>query len=38
VNKIRIIVNFTPKSNQENRVLQLVYDNAKNELLIEKTI
>lgn len=38
VNKIRIIINFTPKSNQENRVLQLVYDNAKNELIIEKTI
>ena len=38
VNKIRIIVNFIPKSNQENRVLQLVYDNAKNELLIERTI
>lgn len=38
VNKIRIIINFIPKSNQENRVLQLVYDNAKNELLIEKTI
>jgi hypothetical protein len=38
VNKVRIIINFTPKSNQENRVLQLVYDNAKNELLIERTI
>lgn len=38
VNKIRIIINFTPKSNQENRVLQLVYDNAKNELIIEKKI
>lgn len=38
VNKIRIIINFTPKLNQENRILQLVYDNAKNELIIEKTI
>jgi phage gp46-like protein len=38
VNKIRIIINFVPKSNQENRVLQLVYDNAKNEILIEKMV
>ena len=38
VNKIRIIINFTPKNNQQSRVLQLVYDNAKNELIIEKTI
>lgn len=38
VNKIRIIINFTPKNNQQSRVLQLVYDNAKNELIIERTI
>ena len=38
VNKIRIIVNFTQKTNQENKTLQLVYDNAKNELIIEKII
>ena len=38
VNKIRIIVNFTQKTNQENKTLQLVYDNAKNELIIEKVI
>jgi len=37
-NKIRIIVMFSPKTNQENKVLQLVYDNAKNELIIEKII
>jgi len=37
-NHIRIIVNFTQKGSQENRVLQLVYDNAKGELIIEKTI
>jgi len=37
-NKIRIVIKFEMKSNQENRVLQLVYDNAKNELIIEKTI
>lgn len=38
VNKIRIIINFTPKNNQQSRVLQLVYDNAKNELIIERII
>ena len=38
VNKIKIIVNFVSKDNQENKVLQLIYDNAKNELIIEKTI
>jgi len=38
VNKIRIIINFTPKDNQQSRVLQLVYDNAKNELIIERVI
>ena len=37
-NHIRIIVNFTQKGTQENRVLQMVYDNAKGELIIEKTI
>jgi len=37
-NKIRIIVMFSPKTNQEDKVLQLVYDNAKNELIIEKII
>lgn len=36
--KIRIIVNFSPKGNQENKVLQLVYDNSKNEVIIEKII
>lgn len=38
INKIKIIVNFTSKLNQENRVLILIYNNAKNELIIEKTI
>lgn len=36
--RIRIIVNFTPKGNNQNRVLVLVYDNAKNEVIIEQTI
>lgn len=38
VNKIRIIVKFRKKGNQEDKVLQLVYDNAKNEVIIERTI
>lgn len=37
-NLIRLIVNFTPKGIQENKILQLIYDNAKQELIIEKTI
>ena len=37
-NHVRLIVNFTPKGTQENRLLQLIYDNAKNEILIEKQI
>ena len=37
-NKIRITVSFVPKGNQENKVLQLVYNNAKNELIIEEII
>ena len=38
VNRLKITVNFTQRGNQENKVLQLVYDNAKNELIIEKII
>lgn len=37
-NHIRIIVEFSPKGTQENKVLQLIYDNAKNEVIIEKII
>lgn len=37
-NKVRIIVSFSQKTNQQDKVLQLVYDNAKNELIIEKVI
>jgi len=36
--QIRLIVNFIPKGTQENKTLQLIYDNAKGELIIEKTI
>lgn len=37
-NKLRIIVSFRGKTNQQDKVLQLVYDNAKNEVIIEKII
>lgn len=36
--KIRIIVSFSGKSNQQDKLLQLVYDNAKGEVIIEKEI
>jgi hypothetical protein len=35
---LRIIVNFTQKTNQQDRSLQMVYDNARNEVIIEKII
>lgn len=35
---LRIIINFSAKSNQQNKVLQMVYDNAKKEVIIEKII
>lgn len=38
VNKIRLIVAFSQKGNQEDKILQLVYDNAKNEIIIEQVI
>jgi hypothetical protein len=38
VNKIRITVLFRQKGSQEDKVLQLVYNNAKNELITEKII
>lgn len=37
-NRVKIEVKFKPKGTQENKVLQLVYDNAKNELIINKII
>lgn len=37
-NKIRITVSFSGKSNQQNKTLQLVFDNSKNEVIIEKEI
>lgn len=38
LNRLLIIINFTEKINQEDRVLQLVYDNSKNEIIINKAI
>jgi phage gp46-like protein len=38
VNNIKIIINFTQKGTQENRVLELVYNNAKNEIIIERIV
>ena len=35
---LNIIVKFTQKSNQQDKVLQIVYNNAKNEVIIEKII
>jgi len=36
--KLSIIVNFTEKTNQQDRALVLIYDNAKKEIIIDKTI
>jgi phage gp46-like protein len=36
--KLSIIVNFTEKTNQQDRTLVLIYDNAKKEIIIDKTI
>lgn len=38
LNKIKLIIEFKQKSNQENKVLQLVYDNAKNEVILDLVI
>lgn len=37
-NKIRIIIGLSGKTNQQDRILQLVFDNARKEIIIEKTI
>ncbi len=38
VNRLGIIVSFGAKTNQQDKVLQMVYDNAKQEVIIEKII
>jgi hypothetical protein len=38
VSQVRIIVTFGKLTNQQDKLLQLVYDNAKSEIIIEKTI
>lgn len=37
-NKVEIKIIFTKLSNQEDKVLQLIYDNAKNEVIIQRII
>jgi len=38
LSKISISVNFSEKTNQQNKTLQLVWDNSKNEVIINKII
>jgi phage gp46-like protein len=38
ISKMSISISFTEKSNQQNRLLQLVWDNSKKEVLINKII
>lgn len=38
INTILITIKFTRKGDLEDKILQMVYDNAKNELLIQKII
>lgn len=38
VSRMSIIVTFSEKGNQQDKVLQLIFDNIKNELIIEKII
>ena len=38
VSKLKIVVTFSEKSNQEDKVLKLIFDNIKNEVIIEKII
>ena len=35
---LRISVSFSQKSNQQDKILQMLYDNAKKEVIIEKVI
>jgi len=35
---LKIIINFTEKLNQQDKSFQMIYSNAKNELIIEKII
>lgn len=37
-NKVVIEVKFSKKTDQEEKILQLVYDNAKNEIIIDRII
>lgn len=37
-NRIQISINFTERTNQQSQVFQLIYDNAINEVITERTI
>lgn len=38
VSRVAIIITLNEKSNQQDKVLQLIFDNIKNEIIIEKLI
>lgn len=38
INKIGLFIKFSQKGNQEDKILQMVYDNAKDEIIIEQII
>lgn len=38
LSKIKILINLSGKTNQQDKLLQLVYDNAKGEIIIETEI
>jgi phage gp46-like protein len=38
ISRVAIIVTFKEKTNQQDKVLQLIFDNIKNEVIIEKLI
>lgn len=37
-NKVKIIINFSAKANDEEKTMTLIYSNVSNEVIIEKTI
>jgi hypothetical protein len=37
-NRVNILINFTEKSNKQQKALQLVFDRAKNEIVIKRII
>jgi hypothetical protein len=37
-NRVNIFINFTEKTNKQQKALQLIYDRAKNEIIIKRVI